>query len=144
MTLYLDTSAFVKLYVVETLSDVAERAVASSEQLLISILAYPESRAALARRQREGFFDRDQLDRAVADLDRDWESYTRIGVSESLAILAGNLADLYSLRGYDAVHLASALLFRERERETTFLTFDRRLYKAARKLMPCYVVPELG
>jgi uncharacterized protein len=47
---------------------------------------------------------------------------------------AGELAELRALRGYDALHLASALVLRERVSSTVmFLAFDLELTRAAQR-----------
>jgi predicted nucleic acid-binding protein len=138
LTLFLDTSALVKLYVVERWSPIVERGVAASDRVLLSLLAYPEARAAFARRQREGAFSAARLGSLVDAFDRDWESYARVGVSEGTVRLAGILAERYALRGFDAVHLACALQVQREERRLTFLAFDQRLVAAASQLLPCY------
>jgi predicted nucleic acid-binding protein len=51
-----------------------------------------------------------------------------VGIDESLARHAGDLADELALRGHDAVHLASALAL---GRATTFITWDVDLSAAA-------------
>jgi predicted nucleic acid-binding protein len=52
-----------------------------------------------------------------------------VGVDEALAQRAGELADERALRGYDAVHLASALALGPGE--TILVTWDRDLSNAA-------------
>jgi predicted nucleic acid-binding protein len=52
-----------------------------------------------------------------------------IGVDEALAHEAGKLADNHALRGYDAVHLASALSVEDDE--LVVVTWDRDLAAAA-------------
>ena len=74
MILYLDTSALVKLYVDEAASDVVRRAVADVTHVATSRVAYPEARAAFARRHLAGDFSRLDLRRVVAALDRDFSS----------------------------------------------------------------------
>lgn len=63
----------------------------------------------------------------------EWNSLTAelllIGVDEALARDAGELADELALRGYDAVHLASALALGDEE--TVLVTWDRDLAGAA-------------
>ena len=54
MTLYLDTSSLVKLYVEEIGSDDVRELVAEAVVVSTSIVAYPETRAALARLRRRG------------------------------------------------------------------------------------------
>jgi predicted nucleic acid-binding protein len=138
LTLFLDTSALVKLYVVERWSPTVEKAVAASDRVFVSFLAYPEARAAFARRQREGAISAARLGSLVDAFDGEWESYSRVGVSEGTARLAGVLAEHHALRGSDAVHLACALQVEREERRLTFLTFDERLVAAAGQLLPCY------
>jgi predicted nucleic acid-binding protein len=68
-------------------------------------------------------------DRAVAELDALNTELVIIGVDEALAQRAGELADERALRGYDAVHLASALALGAGE--TILVTWDRDLSNAA-------------
>ena len=68
-------------------------------------------------------------DRAVAELDALNTELVIVGVDEALARRAGELADERALRGYDAVHLASALALGPGE--TILVTWDRDLSNAA-------------
>ncbi len=68
-------------------------------------------------------------DRAVAELEALDAELMIIGVEEALARRAGELADERGLRGYDAVHLASALALGPDE--TILATWDRDLSNAA-------------
>lgn len=144
MILYLDTSALVKLYAVEDGREVVERAVEAAEAVATSVVAYAEARAALARKLREGVFSDEAHREAVEALDEDWEAFEKTDVPEGLAREAGDLAGEHALRGFDAIHLASALLVREayseQENEPTvlFLGFDSNLSKAAREVMQVY------
>lgn len=79
-----------------------------------SILAYVEARAAFARRQREGGMSRGDHRRIQRDLEREWEHYVRLQVSEPLVRSAARLAKRERLRVYDALHLASALTLKQR------------------------------
>ncbi|MBW8050119.1 MAG: type II toxin-antitoxin system VapC family toxin [Cytophagales bacterium] len=54
MIIYLDTSSLVKLYVQETDTDNVKSLINSAEVITTSIVAYPESRAAFARKLRSG------------------------------------------------------------------------------------------
>jgi predicted nucleic acid-binding protein len=68
----------------------------------------------------------------VKDLDRDWGNYFIVEVSESVAKLGGELTDKHPLRGFDALHLASALFLKSRTHEKIlFFCFDERLKSAA-------------
>jgi predicted nucleic acid-binding protein len=132
MTLYLDTSALVKLYVEERDSSAVRRACDAAEVLATSRVAYPEARAALARRAREGGLGADELTHVVADLDHDWDRFVVVEVDAITARRAGELAERHALRGFDAVHLASALELRSLAGEApSFACYDERLRAAA-------------
>ena len=75
---------------------------------------------------------RSALARAVAALDRDLGHFVVVELSAKVAKRAGDLAQRRALRGFDAIHLASAL---EMEALTgaapRFWCFDDRLRAAA-------------
>jgi predicted nucleic acid-binding protein len=132
MILYLDTSALVKLYVRERGSRETQARLKAASLVATSRVAYPEARAALARRRRENGLTRSALSRAVAALSRDFSHIIVVELSDKVARSAGDLADRQALRGLDAIHLASALEARELTGATTeFLCFDDRLGAAA-------------
>lgn len=131
--LYLDTSALIKLYVEEAGADRVEAAVEGAQVIATSVVAYPEARAALARRHREEDFTASEYRELVSELDATWEGYERLGLTEGLAREAGELAEEHALRGFDAVHLASALRLRQRFPRSAFLAFDERLSSAAKR-----------
>ena len=137
MTLYLDTSALVKLYVEEEGSERISNLVARADTVATSAVAYAECRAALARRRHERTLGTSDVSSIVGQLDADWPRYVTIEVSDALARRAGSLADQFTLRGFDAIHLASFELILERagdQDEVQFSTDDDRLARAARKL----------
>jgi uncharacterized protein len=65
----------------------------------------------------------------VAELDALDAELMIVGVDEALAKRAGEIADERGLRGYDAVHLASAVALGPGE--TILVTWDRDLSNAA-------------
>ncbi|MFI5184760.1 MAG: type II toxin-antitoxin system VapC family toxin [Vicinamibacteria bacterium] len=109
MILYLDTSSLVKLYVDEPGSSDVRRQVDQAEIVTASVVAYPEARAALARRRREGSLTVAAHRRAKRAFEADWPRVLSLGVSSPLARSAGDLAERHRLRGFDALHLASFL-----------------------------------
>jgi len=134
VTLYLDTSSLVKLYVAEPGSDTVRRLVDQAAVVATSSLAYPEARAALARRRREHMLTPSAFTRAKRALEADWASYLTVDASASICRTAGDLAERYRLRGFDSVHLASFLEIARRAgiRATQFCAYDDRLNTAAR------------
>lgn len=130
--LYLDTSALVKLYVRERGSRETHARLKAASIVVTSRIAYPEARAALARRRREKGLAPTALSRAVSALSRDFSHIVVVELSEKVASKAGDLAERQALRGFDAIHLASALEAQELiGAATEFLCFDDRLRAAA-------------
>ena len=69
-----------------------------------------EVSAALARREKAKTISPAELAKSLRRFRRDLQRrFTQVSVSESIIILASNLAVKYALRGYDAVQLASIL-----------------------------------
>jgi predicted nucleic acid-binding protein len=136
VTLYLDTSSLVKLYVTEVGADAIRKLLEEATIVATSRLAYPETRAALARRRREGALRPRAFALAKRTFEADWHRYFAVEVTAPLCREAGELAERYRLRGYDSVHLASfAEVARQAgPRETRFSSVDRALNRAAGSL----------
>jgi uncharacterized protein len=134
VTLYLDTSSLVKIYVAEPDSDAVRRLVDQAAIVATSGMAYPETRAALARRRRERALSPTAYRIATRAFEDDWSRYLAVDVSAAICREAGNLAERYRLRGYDSVHLASYLEIARRAgvADTQFSSFDDRLNRAVR------------
>ena len=106
---YLDSSALVKLVVEEDGSDVVASLWDGADAVMSSGLAYPEVRAALAAARRDDRISARSLRTAKDEWERFWGSLVIVESSRSVLVDAGGLAERYRLRGYDAVHLASAM-----------------------------------
>lgn len=134
MIVYIDTSNLVKLYVDETGSGKIKDTVQNATVLSTSKVAYAEARAAFARKQRENGFSIGILRKIVEGFNRDWESYFVIEVTDGLIRFAGDIAEKYILRGFDSIHLASAINLKSKIRtEIYFSSNDARLNQAAEK-----------
>jgi len=136
VTLYLDTSSLVKLYVEEVASVDVRNLVARAAVVATSIVAYPETRAALTRLRRSGDLSPATFAAAKRSFDAQWPAFLTLDVTASVSQEAGDFAERYALRGIDALHLAS---FAEVSRragpaETRFSSFDDRLNKASREV----------
>jgi len=132
MILYLHTSSLVKLYVEEDGSPKVDDLVKSSAVAATSIVAYAEARAAFSRRYREKAFTKAEHHRIKTFLDKDWSHYLILGITGEMIRVAGDLAEKHALRGFDAIHLASALtLRRELSAPILFSCFDDNLQKAS-------------
>jgi hypothetical protein len=130
MILYLDTSALVKLLVQEAHSSEVKAAARLAGTCGTSRIAYVETLAALARREREGLAP--HLAQEIrASFETMWESLMLVEVNRPITVRAAVLARTHGLRAYNAVHLASAQEIHETIPDTVFACFDERLNKAA-------------
>jgi len=133
MTLYLDTSALVKLYVSEAGSRDVVAWLAAARLLFTASITYAEARAAFAQSRRLGVLSQPELRRVVTEFDAAWSGYNAVDINESLVLRAGQLAEEHALRGYDAVQLAAALEARPTVGEYLFASFDAHLNTAAER-----------
>jgi predicted nucleic acid-binding protein len=129
---YLDASALVKRYVAEAGSAEVQALIQEAQATGTAVLSRAEVSAALAKAARVGLVTRDAALKALEAFTSDWEHLIRLQFSEPLAARAAALAWEHGLRGYDAVHLATALVWRETLGETvTVATYDRELWRGA-------------
>jgi predicted nucleic acid-binding protein len=133
VTLYLDTSSLVKLYVEEIGSDDVRDLVGQSDVVATSIVAYPEARAALARLRRSGNLNPAGFAAAKRSFERQWPAFLALDVTAPVSREAGDYAERYALRGFDALHLASfaEIARRAGPARTRFSSFDEPLNRAA-------------
>ena len=113
MICYLDTSALVKIYVVEEGSAIVKENVNLATLVATSKVAYPEARAAFARAKREGILTDGTYQAVVSNFNAEWLSYYSLELTDRICYLAGALSEKHSLRGLDSIHLASAKLLED-------------------------------
>jgi len=132
LILYVDTSWLSKLYLDEEGSADVRDSVRAADRLASSRIAYAEARVALARAWRNGRIDDSVFRAARAEFERGWQSILVLEVTDEVTREAGELGDRHPIRGFDAIHLASATKFRTgTKEELSFMTVDRRLRDAA-------------
>lgn len=133
MILYLDASALVKRYISEPGSQTIATVMASAEVTGTVLITRAEISAAIAKARRMRVIADSMAQTALDRLNLNWTALTRLAVTESIVAQAGTLAWDHGLRGYDAVHLATALAWQEALRlPVTLATFDRQLWEAAK------------
>jgi predicted nucleic acid-binding protein len=131
--LYLDTSSLVKLYVNEQGSEDVIASVSKAEAVATCRIAYAEACAAFARKRQNGGLDEGEYQVVLRDFHNDWERFFIIEVSREVTRMAGELAEKHYLRGYDAIHLASAEVLKGKLKSpVAFSCADKRLQKAAK------------
>ena len=132
MIAYFDTSALVPLVITEPASATCGRLWNEATRVVSTRLIYPEARAALAQAERMHRLTAAEAARAVDDLDAIALQISYLEITAELAASAGDLAQTHGLRGYDAIHLASAALVNDDE--LVLVTGDRDLGQAARAI----------
>jgi predicted nucleic acid-binding protein len=105
---YFDTSAFVPLLVSEPGSGLCRRLWDDADDVVTTRLLFVETAAAVAQAQRLGRLTARQHQSMLRILDRLWAEFAIVEVDEGIVSRAAELAHTCALRGYDAVHCASA------------------------------------
>ncbi len=126
-----------KLVVTEQGSELAAELWETRPPAASSVLSYPEGRAALAAARRAGRLTAGAHSTSLEHFEAMHGELWVVGVDTALARYAGELAEELGLRGYDAVHLASALALGA---DTTLITWDADLARAGARL-GCGIAP---
>jgi predicted nucleic acid-binding protein len=129
---YLDTSAFVPLLISEPSSQSCRRFWDAADDVVSNRLLYVETAAALAQAHRMSRLDDSDHSRCMRLLDQLWPQIEVTEVDEPLMFRAAELSDTLALRGYDAVHCASAE--QVDDSDTVAASGDRRLLAAWKAL----------
>ncbi len=134
---YFDTSALVKHYVREPGSIWITTLVSDQSQVIFSSdVAIAETSAAFAILSRTGQLPRPVLRRALANFYQDTSlRYQLAALTRALAFRAAQPAQQYPLKGYDAIHLSTALaqveFLQAYNVSLIFVAGDAQLLKAA-------------
>lgn len=135
MIVYIDTSALAKLYLAETESPAVKTLVEEADVTATSVLARVELSAAIAKAMRMKLITRASAQRVINAFRKDWPDFGALQITEAILATADRLAWEMGLRGYDAMHLASALIWQQAVDEPiTLATFDHQLWAATKKL----------
>lgn len=127
MTIYLDSSAFIKRYVFEEHRDAVEALLLADPEWVTARHTLVEVVVALHHRL-------DERDWGVAReaFDRDWDRSYVVALDDGVCRRAAEFGVAAQLRSLDALHLAAA--DRAGGRSIPIVTFDVRLGVAARTL----------
>lgn len=129
---YFDTSALIKRFVTEKGSALVQRLVAKESLVATATVAYAEIYAGLTRKHRDQHLLPTQYTLACRQFERDWQAYLRVELRDEILQLARELIQRHPLRGFDAIHLASALSLKAGlDGDVTFAAADERLLRAA-------------
>lgn len=131
--IYLDTSALIKRYIWESGSEHVLQIYKGNATLVTSKIAYVEAYAAFTRRMREGHLSPIRYSRVCRLFEREWPAYLTVEVRDEVLRLSRDLIKKYPLRGFDALHLASAKsLWLNLRTPITFACANQRLLESAK------------
>ena len=127
MSIYVDSSALLKIYLDEPETDAAEQMLTgkrwvSGRHTLVEV-----------RRNLHRVLEGGELDRARNRFAHDWEEIHAVDLGEAASELAAELAERTGVRSLDALHLGAAAMAGADD-GLPIVTFDRRLADAARSL----------
>lgn len=109
MQTYFDASALVPILIAERGSDECRRQWESTDTAITSAITNVEVHAALAAALRQGRLDDRAHQRATEAFEVLADDMAQVPVTSRVIRSAADLAFRYALRGYDAVHCATAL-----------------------------------
>jgi len=108
LTVFLDSSALAKRYLEELGSDRVEKVLFSASSLGVSVICVPEVISALCRCRRERKLSPQQYLKAKQAFLEDIEDSTVVNVTDQVVVRAIALLELWPLRSFDSLHVASA------------------------------------
>ena len=101
--------------------------------IVTSSAAYAETMATIYRKKHETGSADTVIEEIIHTFQTDWYGFIRIDVTDQLNAHINDVLRHHQLRGFDAVHLASALVIHEQLSGNLFFAcFDQRLNLAAR------------
>lgn len=129
MLTFFDSSAFAKRFVEETGSDEIEKICFESDSIALSSICFPEIISALNRRLREKNLVKKDYILIKERMIEEFESLEIINVVPEVISKAITLLEKYNLRTLDALHIASAIIWKAE----LFVSADKRQILAAKK-----------
>jgi predicted nucleic acid-binding protein len=126
--IFLDTSAFAKLYIAESGSEELGNLIRKTESLVVSVIILPETLSALRRLVREGSLEEKDYQELKERICGDIATIEVVSVSDEVIKKTIAAMELSQLRTLDALHIGSAIA----AGTSLFVTADERQAKAAR------------
>ncbi|MDH4163652.1 MAG: type II toxin-antitoxin system VapC family toxin [Nitrospirota bacterium] len=128
---YFDTSTYLKLYVREQGTEKAVKT-AKTHRIVSSSVLSVECLSALSRRQQAGEVDEKTFKAILKNIRQGLEAVETVRVTDDVLKQAEEITLRSVARAMDAIHLSSALLFREKTGiDLAFVTSDTKQHEAA-------------
>lgn len=129
MLTFFDSSAFAKRYMEETGSDEIEKLCLETDSIALSSICFPEIISALNRRLRENNLTKKEYLLIKDKMLEEFDSLEIINLVMEVIAKAISLLEKNNIRTLDAIHIASALIWKAE----LFVSADKRQILAAKK-----------
>ena len=134
MISYLDTSAIVKFYISEAGSQKVRQVFDLSDVLATCCITYVETISTFTRINNEKKLNDSDYENIVLNFKKDWEDLFVLKIDNTIIKTAGQFIESYQIKGYDSIHLASAVILGKRINQIiNFCCWDNKLNEAALK-----------
>ena len=135
MIAYFDSSSIVKWFFDEPFMELARDIKDKAGSIFTSLISFPEVLSAFNRAWKDGRCLKPEMELVRDEFMRIWPDFRWIKIDERLIVRTENLIFRYNLKGFDAVHMASAILLMKESAgiELFFSSFDKNLNRAAQK-----------
>jgi len=130
MNILFDSSALFKRYSGESGLAQVQQAQRRATRITVAAHCRTELVSALSRQWREGLFSHDEYDRVLSDIDRDFEDFAVVPLTDAVERHALAAMRQAPLRAMDALHVGTAQV----ADVDLFVTADRRQAEGARVL----------
>lgn len=131
MRLYFDTSALLKKYISEVGSENVDKLFFSAAEIHISSVGHVEAISSFRRLLLEKEIEQTDYEVLKKEVNRDFQFYDVVDVSNEIILSAINSIDKYQLKSLDAIHLGTALCIKKDI--DYFVSCDKKLLIAAKK-----------
>ena len=129
MRYFFDTSALVKRYIQESGSILIDRTFDEANEILVSAVTRIETISAFRRLMGEKNISEADYKKVKSELDKDFEDFTILPVSQKTLNKAYQIVDTEDLRTLDAIQLATVILASKNIDQ--LVVADQRLLSAA-------------
>ena len=144
---YLDTSAFLRIFLDEPDSDQVSKALQGPTEIFALRLVLTEARVTLARLKRSGRISQEEYRQLLESVALYWETEIQcMEMDEKVFDSAEHMAEIQpGLRTLDALHVGAARVLRKdmRPEQVVFIGCDQRLVRSAATI-GMQVLPELA
>ena len=109
-----------------------ERLIRAGSTIATATIAYAETYSGLTRRHRDGDLTAAGFSQAREQFEAEWAGYLKVDLNEDVLSASRIVIQRYALRGFDGIHLASALVLQKGWNEPIVVAAaDQRLLRAA-------------